>query len=272
MPHYLPNEVPDPDHATCPLLGLAVDAPAPHDSGIHSHRRAQLLYAVSGVLQISVANRRYVLPPALAAWIPAGLAHSAEAARPFAYRSLYFDTAVFADLPGDANILSVGPLLRELVLRAATWPNAPLDPAQLRLARVLIDEIRAAPIAPLVLPLPVDRRLARIVETLLADPGHPDGLEAFAAMSGASGRTVNRLFHKETGMGFAAWRRQLTLQEASKRLAMGQTVTRVATDLGYAGESAFIAMFRKATGHTPGQARWAPPSTGPGRPSRSSRE
>ncbi len=54
-------------------------------------------------------------------------------------------------------------------------------------------------------------------------------------------------------MSFDAWRRQLRLQTALTWLAVGRPVTTVALDLGYDSPSAFIAMFRRALGQTPGQ-------------------
>ncbi|UGA40541.1 helix-turn-helix domain-containing protein [Chromobacterium haemolyticum] len=61
------------------------------------------------------------------------------------------------------------------------------------------------------------------------------------------------MFQQQTGLGFSAWRRQLKIMEASRLLAEGESVSRVATELGYAQDSAFIAMFRRHAGLTPGQ-------------------
>ncbi len=52
---------------------------------------------------------------------------------------------------------------------------------------------------------------------------------------------------------FAEWRRQMRLLEAIDRLGKGHTVTRVALDLGYESPSAFIAMFRRTLGASPGK-------------------
>jgi AraC-like DNA-binding protein len=41
--------------------------------------------------------------------------------------------------------------------------------------------------------------------------------------------------------------------EALKRLGMKESVTTVAIELGYDSPSAFISMFKKALGKTPGQ-------------------
>jgi AraC-like DNA-binding protein len=54
-------------------------------------------------------------------------------------------------------------------------------------------------------------------------------------------------------MSFGQWRQQLRILEALRRLGSKEPVTTVAMDLGYDSPSAFIAMFKKALGHTPGQ-------------------
>ena len=58
---------------------------------------------------------------------------------------------------------------------------------------------------------------------------------------------------KETRLSFALWRRQLRLLVALEALAHGQSVTAAALDAGYQDTSAFIAMFRKVLGMTPGR-------------------
>ena len=68
-----------------------------------------------------------------------------------------------------------------------------------------------------------------------------------------SSRTLARRFLAETGLPFRHWRQQVRLLEALKRLACQEHVTTVALDLGYDSPSAFIAMFKRALGVTPGQ-------------------
>ena len=61
-----------------------------------------------------------------------------------------------------------------------------------------------------------------------------------------------RLFVKETGLTFGAWRQQGRLLKALEWLAENRPVTLIALDLGYESPSAFIAMFRRAFGVPPG--------------------
>jgi AraC-like DNA-binding protein len=64
---------------------------------------------------------------------------------------------------------------------------------------------------------------------------------------------MQRLFTEETGMAFSKWRQRLCLITAMQRLAAGQSVTSAALDAGYSTTSAFISMFRKELGTTPGR-------------------
>ena len=74
---------------------------------------------------------------------------------------------------------------------------------------------------------------------LFAAPSIGASLDEMAADAGMSRRTFTRLFRAQTGASFAAWRQQVCLQAAIARLTQGQSVTRVALDLGYASPSAF---------------------------------
>ena len=116
---------------------------------------------------------------------------------------------------------------------------------------VILDEIRALPITPLHLPAARDPRLVRVTESLLANPGDRRTIDAWAVLAGASGRTLNRLFLRDTGMNFRDWRQQLRLLKAVTWLAEKRPVTTIALDLGYESPSAFIATFKRLLGTTP---------------------
>ncbi len=253
MPLFIFNDVPDPDLLPESVVGMAINAPGVHDSGVHTHQRAQLMYIVNGVVQIMINQHRLILPPTMAVWIPAGVKHRLESSKPFFYRSLYFDTSAYVSLSDQSRVLGVNGLLRELIVQITDWPLAKLTARQERLVSVLLDEIAGAPVQPLSLPMPADRRLMTVAAYLLNHPGDTVTLTWLAQQAGASSRTINRLFQEETGLTFSDWRQQLKIMEASKMLAEGESVTQVALALGYTQESAFISMFRKITGHTPGK-------------------
>jgi AraC-like DNA-binding protein len=109
------------------------------------------------------------------------------------------------------------------------------------------------PMLSLSAPLPAEPRLARVCQRLIAAPSITVSLDDVATAAGMSRRTFTRLFRVQTGGSFAAWRQQVCLLAAIERLSMGQSVTRVALDLGYASPSAFAAAFRHVLGTTPSQ-------------------
>ena len=157
-------------------------------------------------------------------------------------------------LPTTPAVVQVRPLLREIILGVVAFRQPyPADGREARLAAVLLDELVVARTAPLHLPMPRDPRLRRITDRLLVDPADRRPLEGWARTAGASTRTLARLFRRDTGLGFADWRREARLLRALERLAAGEAVTTVALELGYDGPSAFIAMFRARLGTTPGR-------------------
>jgi AraC-like DNA-binding protein len=104
---------------------------------------------------------------------------------------------------------------------------------------------------PLQLPMPRDPRAARVAARLRAKPGDTASLAALAQHAGASRRTIERSFARETHMSAGEWRRRARLLHAVRRLAEGEAVTNVSLEAGYSSVSAFIAVFKKTFGMTP---------------------
>ncbi|MCQ9873995.1 AraC family transcriptional regulator [Pseudomonas aeruginosa] len=254
MPRYPYERVEDPDLARCPVVGLEVDSTG-HRSDWHCHRRAQLLYMAAGSVTLYFAERICQLTPLQAAWLPAGVPHRTVLHGRFAYRSLYFEPSAFAELPDSVQVHEVGALMRELILRMTGWAaDLQLEGPHLTLLRALFDELASAPAHAASLPMPRDARALKVAEALLAQPALDWSIEAWGREVGASGRTLARLFTEQTGLGFSRWRTQARLFEARRRLAEGRSVTEVAHALGYASDSAFIAMYRRVCGQSPGRA------------------
>jgi AraC-like DNA-binding protein/quercetin dioxygenase-like cupin family protein len=237
------------------VTARARECPPDHIIDWHTHQRAQLLYAVRGVMRVTTENGVWVVPPQRAVWIPPGIMHHVQAqGAALSLRSLYIRRDALSGLPDTCCVVTVSPLLRELIIETMHLSDdPPADSADARLIRVLLDKIEGLPVAPLHLPMTTDKRARRITDTLLDDPADPRTLQDWADELGASERTLARIFSRDTGMTFGQWRQQVRLLAALARLARGDSVTVVAFDLGYASQSAFIAMFRRALGKTPGR-------------------
>lgn len=218
----------------------------------HRHDGHQLLYTSRGVLSVSTEAGVWTTPANRALWIPTGVVHE--------HRAFGATRIHLIGLPATTNplaitrpaVVAVGPLLRELIIAY----SAELDlnsPQSRRLRAVLLDRLHASPEQPLRLPTPRDPRLVDLGSLLDHNPSDARSVVELAAQIGTSPRTLARLCRRELGMSFPQWRTQIRLHHALRLLAVDTPVTVVAGRCGWATSSAFIEVFRKNFGRTPGR-------------------
>jgi AraC-like DNA-binding protein len=219
---------------------------------LHFHDRDQLVYASRGVMTVRTKDGSWVVPPDRAVWIPARISHTITMSGIVAMRTLYLRSRLAAELPRECCVVNVPPLLKELILHAcASTALRKSVKRQSHLIEMILDQLETIQMVPLQLLNPSDARGLRVAEALLADPGDRRPLAQICKTSGASKRTVERLFQEDVGMSFGKWRQQLRLMHAMRLLAEGAKVTYAAMEAGYSTPSAFICMFRRALGRTP---------------------
>lgn len=243
---HLPGRAPTPER---PVRMVARDLNASELLAAHSHAWGQVTYALDGVVRVTVGNSTWIVPPQRAIWIPPALQHEVATLERARLRALYVhaDAAPFS---GDrCEVLEVSPLLRELVVALAQADEGQAREA--KIAMLILDELPRLATLPICVALPMDKRLKTLCQTLIADPASPLTLEEWADRVGASSRTLARLFERELGMSFGQWRQQVRLAHAAPLIARGLPLSRVASELGYASQSAFSAMFRKTFGQSP---------------------
>ncbi|MGW7068996.1 AraC family transcriptional regulator [Streptomyces sp. NPDC054855] len=245
--------------ATTGLLPLRAGA----EVDAHRHDEHQIVYAGHGVLSVTTDAGSWVAPATRAIWIPAGTVHEHRA---YGDTDLHLVGLPVADNPLRLDrpaVLEVAPLLRELIIEytrkpeptEAPEPTAPRDgrtAERRRLRAVLLDQLRRSTQQPVHVPAARDPRLVAVCDILRADPADPRTLARLGAAMGVSDRTLTRLCRAELGMSFPQWRTQLRLHHALCLLADDIPVTVVAHRCGWASSSAFIDVFRRAFGHTPG--------------------
>lgn len=237
-----------------PIVAMAKEFCSGHVIARHHHERAQLLYASAGVMTVKTDSGIWVVPPQRAVWIPAHTLHQIEMSGRLSMRTLYIDAKLFCGPSDDCCVVSISALLRELILQAVRLPRLyPFGGPEERLLTVILDQLCSVSMAPLELPIPEDEKLHRIYKQLSAKPDDNRTLAAWGLVVGATARTLARRFRLETGMSFGQWRQQVRVLEALRLLGKKVPVTTVAFELGYDSPSAFISMFKKALGCTPGQ-------------------
>ncbi|WP_321910369.1 helix-turn-helix transcriptional regulator [Paraburkholderia sp. J11-2] len=231
----------------------------------HIHHRSQLVYATTGIVRVVTPGGLWMLTPGHALLIGSQVEHELYMVGKVSMRTLYIDPDALPAGGAECRMLTVDALLRASLLGMfdsalddeATAGSGAVPTRETLLVPLILRllQLACARAPDKRLPLPVNARLRRICESLIAQPASNDTLEAWADEVGASARTVARLFRQETGMTFGQWREQLRLAEAMSKLAVGHTPGQIAQDLGYADVRTFSAMFRRAFGCTPQQFR-----------------
>jgi AraC-like DNA-binding protein/quercetin dioxygenase-like cupin family protein len=231
----------------------------------HTHPWAQLAISTGGVIRVSLANATYTVPPHRAVWVPAGVQHAVTMVETARLYTLYFLTEAHGAGPAarwmaqpnwqSCRVLEASALLRALVVEmdVASDHAVPMNAAQHQrerhLSALVCDEIQRAPVIPLGVRLPQDKRLKNLCLAVLEDPTRHETLQAWVQDTGASLRTVARLFRNELGCTFTQWRQQVVLSHAITLAAKPYAMAQIAAELGYT-PSAFSALVRRSVGMT----------------------
>ncbi|MBL7497386.1 helix-turn-helix transcriptional regulator [Frankia sp. CNm7] len=248
----------------------------------HRHDLHEIEYAVDGLAEIYTPTTHYLLPPRHAAWIPAGVEHS-PLLRDVTTIAVFFDPAEFAFPRTRTTIISVPPVLREMMRYAARWPiwrNADEsdaagegtgDGAEANaffhaLAGVVRRQL--AHEAPLSLPVSDDPVVRDVIAYTAAHLVDADAASVCRAV-GISERALRRRFAAALGQ---TWRDHLRQARLFRAMAMLSTSTmsvgEIAVEVGFGSGSALARAFRTWTGESPSEyrERWLTPDAPVGSP------
>ncbi|MFZ6772166.1 AraC family transcriptional regulator [Undibacterium sp. SXout7W] len=215
----------------------------------HEHDWGQLTYTPQGMLQVVAEGSIWFVPPMRAIWIPPNVTHEVRTLADSQLRVIHIHADRNPFSGKHCLVLEVSRLLKELIasLEILDTPG----PRENHMTQVIIDELQTAKTLPIHLPMPTDKRLKGLCEILLANPASNDTLDVLAKQVGASSRTLTRLFEQDLNMSFGTWRQQMRLARVTPLISRGLPLSQVATELGYASQSAFSAMFKKTFGESP---------------------
>ena len=234
----------------------------------HAHPWGQVALSSTGVIRVTAPHGSYIVPPSRAVWIPPGVEHAVTVIEDAELLTLYLHqprsgcgpARSVAESAGwrQCRVLEVSGLLLALALQLDVTPDARgIAPSretlarERRLAALLLDELRRAAPVRLGVDLPQEKRLRRLCEAVIDAPSRHATLAAWAADTGASARTLTRLFRSELGTTFVQWRQQVLLARAVPLAARKVPMASIAAELGYASASAFAAMVRRSVGAPP---------------------
>lgn len=229
--------------------------PGPDNLFPRSDRRGgegQILFTLSGIVVVSVDNGSWVLPPQRALWVPADVDYSSFARKSGALRSFALAGTDTMAVPDAVRLLNLSPFFRELLIEASRSEDLAGQTVRSACLKSLIlseFEGKLHPAGRMV--APSDSRLLNICQAILADPSDNRTIDEWAHTVGMSRRALTRNFRQQTGLSLAVWRQQARLEEATARLRMGESVTRVAYEVGYESIATFSMIFRQNFGMSP---------------------
>jgi AraC-like DNA-binding protein/mannose-6-phosphate isomerase-like protein (cupin superfamily) len=234
------------------IATLSYEYPAHYQVPEHAHGSDQLIYAISGVMQVFSGQSMWLIPPQFALWIPARTQHRIDMARAVSMRTLYIRRGLVTALPSRCAVLHVTPLLRELIVETVCVRQLRMrNRLQRALSDLVISRIEQATPVPIFVTLPREPRALAVAESVLNNPAQSETLTKLCARVGVSVRTLQRIFRTDVGTGFESWRRQARLTKAVELLVGGASVKEVAFAVGYRQSSAFVELFRRTFGATP---------------------
>jgi len=238
--------------ASAPVIGIGNEYAAGYRHPDHSHRRGQLLFAEYGTMLVDTRDQRWLVPPHEGVWIPRGVVHGMRMLSAVGTRSVYFTDEAARDFAPSCRVIGISALLRQLLIEAADLPTQyqPGSRSE-KIMALIVDEVRAAPVRPLSLPLPRDPALAERFREFARMPSIQRSTHDWCEALAMGRRTFTRLVRRETGLSYGQWQRRACLHAALPRLLKGESVTRIALDLGYSSPAAFTAMFKALTCKSP---------------------
>jgi AraC-like DNA-binding protein len=239
---------------TRPIIALCETFPDSHHVQAHLHQRGQLFCPMSGLAMASTTHGTWLVPCRRALWIPAGVRHELRMEGVVAMQSLYFDAATFLDMPDRCRVVAISSLMRSLMAEAVALPiEYDCEGRSAAIMKLIGYEISRLRELPLSLPLPTDKGLARRCLKFSASPKAHANIDDWASSLHLTRRTFTRLFRRETGLSFVAWRQQACVLAALPKLSAGASVTQTAADLGYDNPAAFSTLFKRTLGVAPRQ-------------------
>ncbi|WP_251780259.1 AraC family transcriptional regulator [Caldimonas mangrovi] len=224
----------------------------------HRHSTVQVVYAVSGVMQVTTGSNHWTVPPQRALWVPAGEPHSIWMLSDTQLRTVYFQPSMLkgslkADRRGRAHAISISALHRELLLRL--FHNAGDNNVQTMVATLLLHTLCEAEPLPTELVLPQNAGLRRVAQQLIDRPRLNMSLTEAADLAGCSERTFSRRFAEQTGSPFRTWRQRARIVASLDLLSDGRPIKYIGSALGFSGAAGYVAAFRAVMGCSPGAFR-----------------
>lgn len=224
------------------------------ETRVHSHPWGQIQIIAGGILEMEAEGTRFLVPPHLAIWIPAGITHRSYNRKPLEYCSLNIEQSVANSFPNQTSLIKITPIITAIIddlrIRKIGIPSCETDR---RLIQVVIDQMMTQELEQHFVPSSNHKYIAPILAAVEENPADETSLKQWADKVHTTERTLARYCQSELGMSFTEWRLRVRYIHSMELLRSGCSVKEVAFTLGYHQTSPFISMFKRYAGITPEQ-------------------
>ena len=122
-------------------------------------------------------------------------------------QSLFIEPGAIPGLPGHRQVVGISPFMRGLFTEALSLPlEYELEGRAGALMQLIQYELQQLPVLPLSLRYPAHGALAALCRQFVQEPNIHETIDWWADALSMSRRSFMRLFRRETGLSFVAWR------------------------------------------------------------------
>lgn len=219
----------------------------------HAHHWGEFVYSYSGIMEVQICGEHLTAPPHFGIWLPPEVKHVGLNRNTATHCSFYMMPEICSEMPTTPCVINISEFTISILDFLKNYPlTTPLSEEDMRLLLVLRDRLSVAPRLSTFLPYTNDPLLSRITAEIERCPAMETPIKNIAEKFGYTVRTLNRQSHQLLGMSLGEWRQRLRVVKAIDLLEQGEKVEVVAYTVGYSSASAFISMFHRITGRTPG--------------------
>ncbi|WP_166486187.1 AraC family transcriptional regulator [Jannaschia sp. CCS1] len=213
----------------------------------HSHPRHQIIYSVSGLMMTDTEGVRWAVPSGFGLIVPAGIAHTTKMIGDVSIETLYVSPSSRGRSAFEScRVVSISAMLASLISELCREELRDRNSRKaFHLRQLIFLELSDAPTSHLAVKYPVDPQLRRVCDALIADPANSWTIDQWAFEIGKSRRSFTRAFYSQTDQTFRQWTQRLRCQLALQKRAEGQSLERIARDLGYGSRYSLEAMMQK---------------------------
>ena len=215
-----------------------------NSSELHSHDYPLLAFIHQGCQILSTDKHSLLSMPGSLIYIPAGVPHCADFLKQSQISLLRLPLTSIPDLT-EICMLDVSPIVTQLFrFWESGGPEPKLEPHYIH---VLIDQCTCCKAAnnPLIAKGGMDRRLLPVIDALSNEPSIKLSILDMSKQTGASVRTLNRLFLSSFKASFRDIRQKVVMERAEKMMAEGVSATDIAFELEYSSLSSFSTAFKE---------------------------